>query len=701
MDEGEAAIDNLEEDIDALEEGVVIALTVEEMEAKRKAMGDEFELVEVDDDGEDEDEEEADDSNTDDTSSDVDDGMDREDSRAAIDDEDEDEVVASHIAVDAHDTTTDADEAKAETSSSQAYSSHFDVAVDGGNAVYTAAVDTEKKSKKPNFVLLTDKSAFGSVFCSAPSLVVASSLDSGAALKLRKKIPAGLIRSRLLVSRKESAIGEKRQCADTAEAPDEVLDYSPLQTDFFQLLTSYRDVFIPLRTLDNGDELRQVWALHILNHVLSARARVLRHSSRLRSEREQQVAGGSRVEVEYRDQGFSRPRVLVLLPYRSSAAKLVHTLAALFLVGDQEKALKALKGYGRFKEEFVDVNDDEPEHPNADHRRVFDGNSDDCFKLGLQFSKTSFSLFADFYASDVIIASPLGLRMVVGADGEKERDFDFLSSIEVCIIDQADSIVMQNWEHVSHIFEHLSLLPSSPRQTDITRIRPWFLEGWAQYFRQTVLVSEFASADMNALFNRNCHNISGKIRVSAVTEGAIVNVIPKVPQKFHRFTCENLKQDSSTRFEYFMEKIMTSVSTPLHSHVLIFIPNYFDYVVLRNHFRREKMSFSQICEYTSKANVSRARSNFFHGYTKFLLYTQRHYYHHRLKIRGVKHVVFYAPPDYPQFYNEILDSIDMSDTESSSTVLYSRNDQPALERIAGTARTQQQMASDKAIFLFI
>ena len=142
-------------------------------------------------------------------------------------------------------------------------------------------------------------------------------------MKLRKKIAAGLIRSRLLVSRKKMAVGEKQdleQSAASAEVPDEVLDYSPFQTDFFQLLNSYRDVFIPLRTLDNGDALRQVWALHILNHVLCARSRVLRHSTRLRVAREQLDAGGSKVELEYRDQGFSRPRVLVLLPYRSSAA---------------------------------------------------------------------------------------------------------------------------------------------------------------------------------------------------------------------------------------------------------------------------------------------------------------------------------------------------------------------------------------------
>ena len=48
----------------------------------------------------------------------------------------------------------------------------------------------------------------------------------------------------------------------------------------------------------------------------------------------------------------------------------------------------------------------------------------------------SVNLYHNFYTSDLLIASPLGLRRILGGEGDKERDVDFLSSIEMVILDQ-------------------------------------------------------------------------------------------------------------------------------------------------------------------------------------------------------------------------------------------------------------------------
>ena len=47
--------------------------------------------------------------------------------------------------------------------------------------------------------------------------------------------------------------------------------------------------------------------------------------------------------------------------------------------------------------------------------------------MGIAVTKKTLKLYADFYSSDIIVASPLGLRMVVGVDGESKRDYDFLT----------------------------------------------------------------------------------------------------------------------------------------------------------------------------------------------------------------------------------------------------------------------------------
>jgi U3 small nucleolar RNA-associated protein 25 len=142
-------------------------------------------------------------------------------------------------------------------------------------------------------------------------------------------------------------------------------------------------------------------------------------------------------DVETRDQGFTRPKVLILVPFRNSASKWLDLLTTLSLASSVENR-------SRFDADFALPEgtadklagaDAASKYP-ADHIATFAGNIDDSFRVGLKITRKTIKCYSEFYQSDIIIASPLGLRVSI----EKEKDADFLSSLEV--------LTMQNWEHV-------------------------------------------------------------------------------------------------------------------------------------------------------------------------------------------------------------------------------------------------------------
>lgn len=122
--------------------------------------------------------------------------------------------------------------------------------------------------------------------------------------------------------------------------------------------------------------------------------------------------------------------------------------------------------------------------------------------MGISISKKSITLFCDFYKSDIIIASPLGLKIFLqsaqtsdddySSDDEdsveeikchkvgkfesaerknKEGSNDFLSSIEILIIYKADVILMQNWDHLTFVTDSLNRLPGNNNDTNFFRVR--------------------------------------------------------------------------------------------------------------------------------------------------------------------------------------------------------------------------------------
>jgi U3 small nucleolar RNA-associated protein 25 len=66
--------------------------------------------------------------------------------------------------------------------------------------------------------------------------------------------------------------------------------------------------------------------------------------------------------------------------------------------------------------------------------------------------------------------------------------------------------MMQNWEHVLTIFEHLHLQPKKSHDVDFSRVRNWLLDGHSSLYRQTLIFSRIPAPPINNIFNKVVEN---------------------------------------------------------------------------------------------------------------------------------------------------------------------------------------------------
>ena len=462
---------------------------------------------------------------------------------------------------------------------------------------------------------------------------------------------------------------------------------------------SYRDAFYPCRNLQNADDLCQLACLHSLNHIFKTRDKVIKNNARLAKE-------DGPLDLELRDQGFTRPKVLIVLPTRQSCVRYIETMMLLCRPEQQENK-------SRFLQSFKGGNSDFSAEKPPDFRELFAGNDDDLFRLGLKFTRKTVKYFSSFYNSDIIFASPLGLRMAFGSEDKKVQDHDFLSSIEVVIVDQADAIQMQNWEHVESIFAHLNLQPKEAHGCDFSRVRPWYLDGNARYLRHTIVFSAFNFPALNRLFSQHMLNVSGKQKFGQMYDGEISGLDLPFKQTFSRFDCATTGSEPDDRFNHFLATILPPILQERQFEeerglgLLIFLPVYADFVRLRNHLDNspdtQSISFGSISEYSSVQDVTRARSHFVSGRHSLLLYTERAHHFRRYKLKGVKRVMMYGLPENPVFYKEVVGRYlgasiatgKLGMHEASMSALFSRLDFLKLERICGSSRALS-MVKEKA-----
>jgi hypothetical protein len=411
-----------------------------------------------------------------------------------------------------------------------------------------------------------------------------------------------------------------------------------------------------------------------------------------------------------RDQGFTRPRVLLLAPTRHVAWRLVSCLAALLGPNAQVRERE------RFDEEFGPEEDDDEgaeldeesvkrKQKPADWNALFDGNNDDSFKLGLQLTPSRFAkpppkaktgavkapemkLFTDFYRSDIVVASPLGLVLAFnaaasddreGGDGEgadesalggveddsdgeggvrddddgndddddgagargrrkaraaakaakKQKALsaasDFLSSIESCVVFDADALAQQNWNHVARIFAELNHRPVLDRGSDYARVRNWLLDDdpkIAARYRQTVVLSRNLLPPLVNLFAAQGKSHAGAVRLRGVQQkGAAARLAAPHAQLFQRIgpsataaakaagTSSSSSSSSSLgavdelRFAHLTNTVLAAAYRVHQRHTLVFVPDYLDFVRIRQWLSDQGHSFAAVHEYSRESEV--------------------------------------------------------------------------------------------------
>lgn len=517
--------------------------------------------------------------------------------------------------------------------------------------------------------------------------------------------------------------------------------FTSRQAPVYAALSTYADMFVTADSIKTREEMHRLYMLHVLNHVLTSRSRIQRHNRHLKEIEETEDADNPSESTEqFRDQGFTRPTVLVLLPTRSTCYQFIQGIFQLtgneFDNGQNERFDAE---YGNPDEEENDETEGEKiarrkavlQNKGREWNELFGEtvNQDDDFKVGVSLtpkaakgknekkkgSNVGIKLYSDFFKSDIIVASPLGLKLLIAPDDEEDKggDCDYLSSIEICLVQYSDVLMMQNWDHVNDILAFLNQEPQKNNNTDFSRVRNYFLEGQSAHWRQIIFSSKFMDPFLGSTFKRFSKSLSGSIRMWRKTEpdvAAISNVLVPIKQVFQKVPTSTFAKQSEARVNYFVKTVLPEILRHKQKHTLIYVPSYFDFCSLRNVFLKRELSFVSVHEYSRTSEVTRGRAYFLQGRKPIMLYTGRANFFHRHAIKGARHLVFLGLPEHSQFYSDLVNGLstatdaenDIEALGSPSTclVLFTKYEAMALERIVGSTNCSRMLKSEKSTFMF-
>eukprot|EP00747_Dinoflagellata_sp_TGD_P151732 gnl/TRDRNA2_/TRDRNA2_177234_c0_seq2.p1 gnl/TRDRNA2_/TRDRNA2_177234_c0~~gnl/TRDRNA2_/TRDRNA2_177234_c0_seq2.p1 ORF type:complete len:509 (+),score=-38.14 gnl/TRDRNA2_/TRDRNA2_177234_c0_seq2:81-1607(+) len=396
---------------------------------------------------------------------------------------------------------------------------------------------------------------------------------------------------------------------------------STKQRAFLKLITSYTDVFyacVPYPTFPYSlDVYTDACLLHSINHC--------KKSKIVRKER------------------FTRAKVLIVTPMNN---RIWSILARIIQLTSKLTAMKNKKK--EIYQNYFGSKIRKGKEKNTETKKkltVLDGKKEKRKYIGIKIDKTSASI-SDLHNSDIVILSPEAVSTL-----KVKRSLDFLSSIEILIIDRADLINMQNWRHINILLNELNRMPNYTTNWDISRISYPCISGKASFYRQSILLSSFLSAEMHETLTRYCLNHRGRWEMIQK-----MNKIPlrNICQQFVRIPVKNTPSRLYDRLDFFIKKIWPRIEITRPHGLLIFVSSYLEFICIRNFFKKNDVSFTYISEYLSHSAIKHNKFLFTFGLKNLLIYTERAHFYNRLTIRGIKDILFYDLPSHSNFYTEII-----------------------------------------------
>lgn len=465
------------------------------------------------------------------------------------------------------------------------------------------------------------------------------------------------------------------------------------QASAFALFNRYMDVHM---VLDEGVEaITDALLLHIVNHCTRAADTIKRNNDA--------------PEPRPRDQGFARTKALILLPMRNAAASCVLRLCSM---AQRETRADSIQNKQRFLDEYTLADDEEDNDMDAhaattsmdpatralrnkpaDHRARFSGNTDDHFRLGIKITRGAVRLYTDFFDSDIVVASPIALVTMLEEQGP--GSLDWAASVEIVALPSADVLLMQNWQHVRTVVEHVNRKPTALHDAvDIMRVRDVYLTNQGSTVRQLVCMAPFATAETNSLFNTCAKSHAGSVRILPRYDDRVLRaVVPQLRQLFRRVDTA----DDDTRFTIFTTQLYPRIrESGLHGQLIV-VPSYLDFVRIRRFLDSQDAPWDAITEYTPPKEAAQLRAYFSSKRRRILVYTERAHFYHRYTLHGVHDVVFYQLPVHAGYYAELLNMMALrsaGEEHGTVTVLFDARDALLLERVVGTRRARRMIAGD-------